>query len=57
MLLEIQTLPKFYSDLMAVFGVGRSQEFNAKLAKMHNSKIVLSEQKNQTLWVEILVKE
>ncbi|WP_333377488.1 hypothetical protein [Microcoleus sp. B4-D4] len=56
-MLEIQTLPKFYSDLMAVFGVGRSQEFNAKLAKMHNSKIVLSEQKTQTLWVENLVKE
>jgi len=42
---------------MAVFCGGRSQKFSAKLAKMQNSKIVLSEQKTATLWVGKLVKE
>jgi len=56
-LLEIPTLPKFYSSLRAIFGGGRSQKFSAKLAKMQNSKIVLSEQKTATLWVGKLVKE
>ncbi|MBD1886403.1 hypothetical protein H6F84_21150 [Microcoleus sp. FACHB-84] len=40
-------IPRGFND---VFAYGRSQEFSAKLAKMHKSKIeLLSEPKTQTL--------
>ncbi|MEG4535176.1 hypothetical protein [Microcoleus sp. D2_18a_D3] len=41
-------IPRGFND---VFAYGRSQEFSAKLAKMPNSKIELSEQKTETLWL------
>ena len=57
-LFDRPTIPNIPSGFSDVFVYGRSQNFSAKLAKMQNLKIeLLSEQKNETLWLGKLVKK
>ncbi|WP_293216192.1 MULTISPECIES: glycosyltransferase family 39 protein [unclassified Microcoleus] len=57
-LLDPPAIPKIPSGFSDVFVYGRTQNFSAKLAKMHNSKIdVPKKQTIQMLWVGKLEKE
>lgn len=57
-LLDPPTIPKIPNGFSDVFVYGRTQNFSAKLAKMHNSKIdVPKKQTIQMLWVGKLEKQ